>query len=115
MTSRRVWDVFVEPIYDVAYHLGAAWADDIYRAWLELAVPMPETWPFSKAEAGLVVLRLPPDSDPVMAKRLAAITHAGARVRWVGLRQPPASCRRISLVSMTETQSTQLPAAVRRA
>ncbi len=104
IAPNRVRDVFTEPIYDVAYQLGAAWADEIYQAWQALAVPMPEQWPFSKTEAKLVVLRLPPDSDPTMAKRLAAITHAAARVRWIRLRGRPATDRRAALRPQLQMQ-----------
>jgi hypothetical protein len=96
-------DVFIEPIYDVAYHLGVAWAEKIFRAWSEMALPMPEAWPFSKEEAVLAVLRLREDADPVMARRLAAITHASARVAWTRLRdQAPASRRRLVSLSPVE-------------
>lgn len=97
--------MFAEPIYNVAYHLGAAWAEEIYRAWRALAVPMPEEWPFSKAEATLVVLRLPPDSDPSMAKRLSTITHAAARVRWIRLRTWPLGDRRMTFDTQVGTDS----------
>jgi hypothetical protein len=79
--SVSVRGVFVEPIYDVAYQLGLAWADDFLRVWSDLRLPVPEDWPFSKGEAALAVLRLPPESDPVVARRLAAIANAAARAR----------------------------------
>jgi hypothetical protein len=72
--------MFGETHYEMAYQRGLAWADEIFRGWVQSGRPVPRELPLSKHEAATVLEQ--PFNDLESHARAASVLYATARVRW---------------------------------
>jgi hypothetical protein len=77
----RVMEMFGEPHYQQAYQRGLAWAEEVFRSWVESGRPVPRELPRSKHDAVFVLAR-GQLVDVERQSRAAAVLYATARVRW---------------------------------
>jgi hypothetical protein len=72
--------MFGEAHYQLAYQRGLAWAEEVFRGWLQSGRPVPRELPFSKHDAPVILEQ--PLLDVERHSRAASVLYATARVRW---------------------------------
>jgi len=72
--------MFGEAYYQKAYQRGLAWADEVFRGWIQSGRPVPRELPLSKHDAAAVLE--PSLADLERHVRAASVLYATARVRW---------------------------------
>jgi hypothetical protein len=72
--------MFGETHYQNAYQRGLAWADEVFRGWLQSGRLVPRELPLSKLEAAAALEQ--PFKDLEKHARAASVLYAAARVRW---------------------------------
>ena len=72
--------MFGESQYQKAYQRGLAWADDVFRGWLQTGRPVPHELPLTKHDAAAVLDAACVDVE--RQARAASVLYATARVRW---------------------------------
>jgi hypothetical protein len=72
--------MFGETHYQRAYQRGWAWAEDVFRGWLESGQPVPRELPFSKHDAPAILEQSAMNLES--HARAVSVFYATARVRW---------------------------------
>src|SRR5687767_9414249 len=81
LARRGVMEMFGEAHYQRAYQRGLAWADEVFRSWLQSGRPVPRELPLSKHEAAAMIEQIPL-ADLERQARATSVLYASARVRW---------------------------------